>query len=72
MTERKQRKSSQAQEKRKEAAQVEREQKLQSLLDSPLHPDQASPIRGWAYFAVIIGVALILNFAVMVILSGGR
>jgi hypothetical protein len=29
-------------------------------------------MRGWAYFTLIVGVALILNFAIMLVLSGGR
>jgi len=58
--------------KKAEADKLSAEQKLASLLDDPLHPDQASPARGIAYFSLIVGVALVLNLAIMVFLSGGR
>jgi len=64
--------SSEADEKRREAESLTAEQKLVSLLDNPAKPDEASPLRGAAYFAVIVGGALVLNLALMVAISGGR
>ncbi len=55
-----------------ELKQVEGEQLYLSALDDPAQPDQASPIRGWAYFAAILAFALLLNLVLLVFVSGGR
>ena len=58
--------------KQQETDKVEREQGAASLLDDPAQPDQASPMRGWVYFATIVVLVLALNLIVMVVVSGGR
>jgi hypothetical protein len=55
-----------------ELARVEAEQLVLSALDDPAHPDQASPIRGWAYFAVVVALSLVLNLLVLIAITGGR
>ncbi len=63
---------SEAQKKQQQLEQVTREQEALSLLDDPAHPDQASPLRGWIYFAVIVALALTLNLVALLAISGGR
>ena len=56
--------------KQQEMEKAEREQQELSLLDDPDQPDQASPIRGWIYFATIVAAALALNLIALVMVSG--
>lgn len=65
-------KRTEARQKQAEAEAVSAEQKMASLLDDPAHPDQASPLRGALYFAIIVGFALLLNLALMIVISGGQ
>jgi hypothetical protein len=58
--------------KQQEREQKDREQQGFSLLDNPSNPEEASPIRGWAYFAAILAVALLVNLVALVMVSGGR
>jgi hypothetical protein len=57
--------------KEKELRQAEREQLSMSMLDNPSKPGEASAPRGWAYFVIILVVALALNIVALVVISGG-
>jgi hypothetical protein len=62
---------SEREQKQRELRKKEREQLAVSLLDNPSNPEEASGPRGWAYFVIILVVALALNVVALVVISGG-
>jgi cytochrome c-type biogenesis protein CcmH/NrfG len=56
--------------KQKEMEAAESEQQEMSLLDDPAQPEQASAVRGWVYFAVVVVGSLALNL--LVAIAGGQ
>lgn len=58
--------------KERETAQRKSEEEALDLLDDPQRPDEASPVRHWIYFSLVLVGSFLINVVALLLVSGGK